>query len=275
MQVHILEVVQSSLQNSIITYDLIQHRGLLMWLDSLLLSDSLSDDASLLLSLVETMWNTLYSHMQRKRSSLEKDDEEAMAKLEVEILEAEGEKKDATDPNKKPVAKINCRKPIWNLLPQQQQIIAPWIMAELIQLLTNLWRVLYHAEPNYVDFDKYTSVLCAAASHIHESKTLLAAAQKKGSKTVRFVAPPKMLTLKLMRQLVEVSSRFVSDLPDLRDHLAAVETSKTKTSADPTEISRTWELRHSHMRKLMDQEEKNIATRCNLHMLLSLAECGV
>lgn len=267
--------MQSSLQNSIITYDLIQHRGLLMWLDSLLLADSLSDDASLLLSVVETMWNTLYSHMQRKRSSQEKDDEEAMAKLEVEMMEAEGGEKETTSSDKKPVAKINCRKPIWNLLPQQQQIIAPWIMVELIQLLTNLWSVLYHAEPNYVDFDKYTSVLCAAASHIHESKTLLAAAQKKGSKTVRFVAPPKMLTLKLLRQLVQVSSRFVSDLPDLRDHLSAVETSKTKTSADPVDICRTWERRHSHMRKLMDQEENNIKTRCNLHMLLSLAECGV
>ena len=84
-----------------------------------------------------------------------------------------------------------------------------------------------------------------------------------------------MLTLTLMRQLVEVSSRFVSDLPDLKDHLAAVETSKTKTKANPEELSESWNCRHNHMRELMDQEERNITTRCNLHMLLSLAECGV
>ena len=84
-----------------------------------------------------------------------------------------------------------------------------------------------------------------------------------------------MLTLTLMRQLVEVSSRFVSDLPDLKDHLAAVETSKTKTKANPEELSESWNCRHDHMREILDQEERNITTKCSLHMLLSLAECGV
>lgn len=255
----------------------------MMWLDSLLMSDTLSDDAGQMLAVVETMWNTLYTHMQRKRNSQEKDDEESLAKLEreVEMLEAEEGDHRAVDTNKqsdvtkKPITKVNCRKPIWNLLPIQQQVIAPWIMCELMQVMINLWRVLYHAEPSYVDFDKYTRVLCGAAKHIHESKTLIQAAQKKDFRTVRFVTPPKMLTLTLMRQLVEVSSRFVSDLPDLKDHLAAVETSKTKIKADPTELTRSWDRRHNHMRELMDQEEQNISTRCNLHMLLSLAECGV
>ena len=252
-----------------------------MWLDSLMMSDSFSDYASQMLAVVETMWNTLYCHMQGKRNSQEKDDEEALAKLEAEILEAEEGDRKTVDSKKqagvtkKSMTKVNCRKPIWNLLPNQQQIIAPWIMCELTQVLINLWRVIYHTEPNYADFDKYTRVLCAAAKHIHESKMLIQAAQKKDSKTVRFVTPPKMLTLTLMRQLVEVSSRFVSDLPDLKDHLAAVETSKTKTKANPEELSESWNCRHNHMRELMDQEERNITTRCNLHMLLSLAECGV
>ncbi|XP_046654772.1 nucleolar pre-ribosomal-associated protein 1-like isoform X1 [Daphnia pulicaria] len=73
----ILEVVQSSLQNSIITYDLIQHRGLIMWLDSLLLTDTVADEASQMVSVVTTMWDTLYTHMLKKRESKEKDDEEA------------------------------------------------------------------------------------------------------------------------------------------------------------------------------------------------------
>ncbi len=132
----------------------------MMWLDSLLMSDTLSDDAGQMLAVVETMWNTLYSHMQRKRNSQEKDDEESLAKLEreVEMLEAEGDHRGVdtnkqSDVTKKPISKVNCRKPIWNLLPIQQQVIAPWIMCELMQVMINLWRVLYHAEPNYADFD--------------------------------------------------------------------------------------------------------------------------
>lgn len=267
-----------------ITYDLIQHRGLLMWLDSLLLRDTFTGKIEHVLSVVETLWNTLYTHMQAKRISKEKSDEEALAKLESEVKSVEAEDEDHTtadiektvDPAaKKPVTKLHCRKPIWDLLPTQQQVISPWIMVELIQILTNLWRRLYEVELDYTNFDKYTRVLCEAASHIHESKNLIRLAQKMNPKTVRFVAPPKMMSLKLMRQLVEVSTRFVSDLPDLKDHLAAVETSKTRLFGDPGKISQTWMRSHTHMSHLMGKEEQNLSTRCNLHLLLSLAECGV
>ena len=97
----ILEVVQSSLQNSIITYDLIQHRGLIMWLDSLLLTDTVADDASQVVSVITTMWDTLYAHMQKKRESKEKDDEEAMEKLEKEVEMMEAEDDDKTVPTDK------------------------------------------------------------------------------------------------------------------------------------------------------------------------------
>lgn len=278
-------MVQSSLQNSIIAYDLIQHRGLIMWMDSLLLADTLADDASQMVSVVTTMWDTLHSHLQRKRESKEKDDGEAMAKLEqeVDMLEAEDEgnrpenvvSNKSTGGAKSQPAKANSRKPIWDLLPMQQHVIAPWIMCELMQLLINLWRVVYETEPNYATFNKFARVLCAAASHIHESRKLIHAAQEKDVKAVRFVTPPGMLTVKMMRQLVEVSSRFVSKLPDLKDHLAVVESSKKQSSVDPTELTRNWERRHSYMRELMNHEETNISSRYNVHMLLSLAECGI
>jgi hypothetical protein len=159
----------------------------------------------------------------------------------------------------------------------QQKVIAPWIMCELklMQLMVNLWHVLYEAEPNYATFNKYARVLCSDASHIHESKSIIQAAQEKDLKTVRFVTPPCMLNVKLMRQLVEVSSRFVSNLPDVKDHLAVVESSKKKSSACPTELSGNWERRHRYMRELMDEEETNVSTRYNVHKLLSLAECGI
>ncbi|XP_046452531.1 nucleolar pre-ribosomal-associated protein 1-like [Daphnia pulex] len=173
----ILEVVQSSLQNSIITYDLIQHRGLIMWLDSLLLTDTVADEASQMVSVVTTMWDTLYTHMLKKGESKEKDDEEAIAKLEQEVEMMEAEDEDTADKTtnkpKMQNAKISSRKPIWNLLPMQQQVIAPWIMCELMQLMVNLWHVLYEAEPNYATFNKYARVLCSVASHIHESKSII------------------------------------------------------------------------------------------------------
>jgi hypothetical protein len=48
-----------------------------MWLDSLLLTDTVADEASQMVSVVTTMWDTLYTHMLKKRESKEKDDEEA------------------------------------------------------------------------------------------------------------------------------------------------------------------------------------------------------
>ncbi|XP_046442765.1 uncharacterized protein LOC124193140 [Daphnia pulex] len=250
-----------------------------MWLDSLLLTDTVADEASQMVSVVTTMCDTLYTHMLKKRESKEKDDEEAIAKLEQEVEMMEAEDEDTADKTtnkpKMQNAKISSRKPIWNLLPMQQQVIAPWIMCELMQLMVKVWHVLYEAEPNYATFNKYARVLCSVASHIHESKSIIQAAQEKDLKTVRFVTPPCMLNVKLMRQLVEVSSRFVSNLPDLKDHLAVVESSKKKSSACPTELSRNWERRQRYMRELMDQEETNVSTRYNVHKLLSLAECGV
>lgn len=279
----ILEVIKSSLENSIIAHDLILHRGLIMWLDSLLLTEHFSDDANLVLSVVETLWKTLFSHVQRKRNLQEKDEEKAIAEFVKEVSEAEkeGKKKASkptdktTGPSKTPNAKLGSRKPIWDLLPPQQQIVAPWIATEIVQLMINLWRVLYYKEPNFTNFDKFTSVLCSVASHIHESKKLIREAQKKESKSVRFVAPPKLLNIPLMRQLVQVSSRFVSDLPDLKDHLEVVESSKVKTFGNPTTLTKKWQQSHEHMRKLTNQEERNITTRFHLHMLLSLTECGV
>ncbi|KAI9561029.1 Nucleolar pre-ribosomal-associated protein 1 [Daphnia sinensis] len=279
----ILEIVQSSLQNSIIAYDLIQHRGLIMWLDSLLLADTVVDEPALMVSVVATMWDTLYSHMQKKRTL--KDDKEANAKLEDEVamMEAEDEgdgKRNSTSGkptggNKTQPAKANSRKPIWDQLPMQHHVIPPWIMCELMQLLVSLWHVIYKAEPNFDTFNKYVRVLCAAGSHVHESRKLIHAAQEKDTKAVRFVTPPGTLTVKLMRQIVEVSSRFVSKLPDLKDHLAVVESSKTQSSVDAVELNRNWERRHSYMRDLMNHEELNTSTRCDVHMLLSLAECGI
>ena len=235
-----------------------------------------------MLSVVETLWNTLNSHTQKKRNLQEKDGEEEFAEFEKEIAEAEKEGKKnpktgkAAEPSAKtPKTKVGSRKPIWDLIPAQEQIVAPWIVSEIVQLMINLWRVLYQTEPNFQNFDKFTSVLCSVASHIYESKKLISEAQKKDSKSVRFVAPPRLLNTSLMRQLVQVSSRFVSNLPDLKDHLEVVESSKIKTYGDPTSITRKWRHSHEHMRKLTDEDERNITTRFNLHLLLSFTECGV
>lgn len=283
----ILEVVQSAVRNPIVAYDLILNRGLLTWLDGLLMTTEKTPvDAAVaiqLLRLVETLWNTLEAHLQRKRTLQEKrDEEEGVAELgkELNSLEAADDEADggknrgsSTDNQTKiPTANVHCRKPIWNLLSRQEQVIAPWIVCELIQLMISLWRALNEIEVDLAGFSTYAKVLRAIASHLHESKRVIKAAQD--AKSLHFVSPCRTLPTLVLRQLVEVSSRFVDNLPDLADHLGAVEKSRT-SKGDPEELTGRWLHRHDFMRSLLGQDVRNPAIRQDLHSILSLAECGV
>ena len=281
----ILEVVQSALRNPIIAYDLIRNRGLVMWLDGLLLGQNKNSiDASQLLGVVETLWSTLYGHLLEKRSASGTNEEDAVAELEREVEAVEAEeaddkkkKKDKVkeEKNNNKTSNPYSRKPIWNMLPAQSQVIAPWLLYELVQLMINLWSALNEAEVNSEHFETYTRVLRSATTHLHEAKRLMKEAQEKDPKNVRFVGPSKTLSLKLMRELISASSRFVTDLPDLKDHLNILEMTKVKDQADPSLSVAQWQRRYESMRKLLGEEDQNLAIRQNLHALLSLAECGV
>lgn len=279
----ILEVIQSALRNPIIAYDLIRNRGLITWLDGLLLGKSRSSvDARQLLSVVDTLWNTLYNHLLEKRSSRGANEEEAVAELEREVEAVEAEEADGNPKKKEKVKqekdKSNnpySRKPIWNMLPTQNQVIAPWLLYEIVQLMINLWTSLNEAEVNSERFEVYTRVLCSATNHLHEAKRLMREAHEKDPRNVRFVGPSKTLSVRLMRQLVATSARFVNNLPDLNDHLNILEMSKVKEQADPSLSIAQWQRRYESMRKLLGEEDVNLPIRQNLHTLLSLAECGV
>jgi hypothetical protein len=252
-----------------------------MWLDGLVLADkngSTIGDPNQLLLVAETMWTTLEGHVQRKRCSRNKaEQEEELARLECELQEAE---QDAPQPEiesgKRPA--LNNRKPIWDLLPSQEQVIAPWIVSELMQFLIHLWNPLNHAEVDSEAFERYTRVLCAVASHLHETKQKISLLP---NKSLIFVAPSRMLSASLLDQLVEVSTRFVGDLPDLRDHfheatLAASSTVINLKKVNPAESTRRAEVRHSSMKKMLDQQsDKNPSIRHHLHSLISLMECGI
>lgn len=276
----ILEVVQAAVRNPVIAYDLVRNRGLLMWLDGLLLNDTTAVDPAQLLQVVETLWNTLEGHLYRKRESKEKGgtEEDALAELERELVVLEADKDDddkgkvADQKKATPPVNAHCRKPVWDMLPSQQQVIAPWITCELIQLMMNLWRALYEADMDLLSFQTYVKLLRAVSSHFYETKRSIKAIQD--TKSLHFVAPCRTLSLPLLKQLVNVSSRFVSGLPDLRDHLGAIEPSKTKQK-DPLEQTSRWLNRHALMRRLTGEEEQNITVRNDLHYVISLAECGV
>lgn len=251
-----------------------------MWLDSLIIDKSASGDLDQLLAVVETMWETLYNHMQTKRklSENDKDDIENFEKQIVLLEEKETDAKDNAHEKKENADEkksSGIQKSIWNLLPNHQQIVSPVILNEFMQLMINLWRALYEVEPNYSNFEKYIRVLCSAASHLYESKKLIEGVQKTHPKTVQYFSPPAMLGSSFLRQLVDVSSRFVNDLPDLSDHLEYTSNKKRLGSSDPSELCRTWERRYEYMRKLTGQAEHAAAIRTNLHMLISLAHCGV
>lgn len=281
----ILEVVQSALRNPIIAYDLIRNRGLIMWLDGLLLGQNRNNvDASRLLNVVETLWNTLYGHLQEKRSSCGTNEEDAVAELEREVEAVEAEEADAKQTKKTGNVKEEknnkssnpySRKPIWHMLPAQNQVIAPWLLYELVQVMVNLWSALSEAEVNSENFEAYTRVLRSATTHLHEAKRLMRELQEKDPKNVRFVGPSKTLSLRLMRELVAASARFVTDLPDLKDHLNILEMTKVRDQADPSLSVTQWQRRYESMRKLLGEEDHNLPIRQNLHALLSLAECGV
>ena len=250
-----------------------------MWLDGLVLADKDGSDPNQLLLVAETMWTTLEGHLQRKRCSKNKaEQEEELARLESELQEAEH---DATQPaeTKGKKSSVNNRKPVWDLLPSQEQVIAPWIVCELIQFLINLWDPLNQAEVDSEAFERYTRVLCAVATHLYETKQQIS---RLPNKSLMFVAPGRMLPTSLLEQLVEVSARFVGDLPDLKDHyheaelaVATVETKQLK-KMNPAESTRRSEIRHESMKKLFHQQnDKNPLIRHNLHSLISLMECGI
>ncbi len=264
----ILEVIESALRIPIIAYDLIRNRGLLMWLDGLLLSGDKSI-ALKLLQVISTLWNTLEIHLQKKRSSLDKtDDEEAVAQLEKELDKLEEEEKKAPEVNS------FCRKPVWNMLPTQEQVIAPWIVYELVQLMIHLWGTIDESEVDSNCYEIYVKVLRSVASHVHESKRLI----KSNLGALHFVTPCRILNPCLLKDLIHVSSRFVSNLPDLRDHLEAALAGTCKdVRGDPVELTDRWIHRHDFMRKLIGGSEKEEwpTIRRDLHLILSLAECGV
>ena len=260
-----------------------------MWLDGLVLADksgSTVGDPNQLLLVAETMWMTLEGHIQRKRCLKSKAEQEVkLAHLERELEEAEKgapqpeTEQDAPPPEtkggKRPA--LNNRKPVWDLLPPQEQVIAPWIVCELIQFLIHLWKPLNHAEVDSEAFERYTRVLCAIGTHLHETKQQIALFP---NKNLIFVAPSRMLPASLLDQLIEVSTRFVGDLPDLRDHFQEA-TSATSAAIkikkmNPAELTRRAEIRHNAMKKLLDQQsDKNPSIRHHLHSLLSLMECGL
>jgi len=173
----VLEVIQSALRNPIIAYDLIFNRGLVMWLNGLIMSPSSAAEAHQLLQVVETLWNTLHAHLLRKRNAQEKSEVEAVAELEREVLESEEQAPQSEEKKKPANVNPNGRKPIWDLLPVDQQVLAPSLMCELMQLLLSLWRALVHSEIDTISFETYTRILCAASQHLHESKWRIQKAQ--------------------------------------------------------------------------------------------------
>lgn len=278
----VLDVVRSALRNPIIAYDLIQNRGLLMWLGGLVMSPSSAAESHQLLQVVETLWETLHAHLLRKRSAQEKNEVEDVAELEREVLESDTQVP-PSDEIKKPAAavkvSVNGRKPIWDLLPVDQQILAPSMLCELVQLLLSLWRSLMHSEMDAVAFEIYTRVMAAASQHLHESKWRVRKAQVENG--LIFIAPSSVLSRAFVAQLVDVSPRFLNDLPDVKEHLIALTTSSTATNIDvndvnsPALLTDVWIRLYERMSALQSSSTDDVSTRRNLHMLLSLAECGV
>ena len=275
----ILQVVQSAIRNAIIAYDLILNRGLLMWLNGLILAGNSTGLASQILLILATLWTTLYTHLQRKRNSQEKNEADDVAELEKQVQLAAAEEERTEDetnkPNKEDGRKVKSRKPIWDLLPPHQQILPPWVLNEFIQLMTALWRSWYR-EMDRDSFDVFVRTLCGAAAHVHESKVLIAACQHQHTNNVRFVAPSRLLSYAFLRQLVDASSRFHSQLPDLTEHLEFVKSHKEPRKDDPTVLTDKWMRSYENMERLSESgspvESEN---RRHMHTLVSLAECGV
>ena len=278
-------MVQSALRNPIIAYDLILNRGLIMWLNGLIISLSTAAEAHQLLLVVETLWNTLFAHLLRKRNAQEKSEVEAVAELEREVEVIEND--DQTEKNvaqindkKKPVDNASSRKPIWDLLPQDQQILPPWLLFELMQLLLSLWRSLAHSEIDWLSFEVYTRIISSAGQHLHESKSRIHTAAEKMDNSLVFVAPSAILSTRFVKELLDVAPRFLNDLPDLKEHLNCL-TSTVKVDQDvndlscPAKLTDAWVKLYERMSKLQNRSVDDLSIRKNLHMLLSLAECGV
>ena len=81
-----------------------------------------------------------------------------------------------------------------------------------------------------------------------------------------------------MKQLVDISPRFLSHLTDLKEHFNALTSAPKPCSGDlssPSSLADVWIKLYERMSKLDKSSADDLSTRRNLHMLLSLAECGV
>lgn len=95
-----------------------------------------------------------------------------------------------------------------------------------------------------------------------------------------FVVPSCILSTAFIKQLVDISPRFLSHLPDLKEHFDAVASlSSPKPNSNdlssPSSLTEVWIKLYERMSKLENSNADDLSTRRSLHMLLSLAECGV
>merc|ERR1712071_332507 len=132
------------------------------------------------------------------------------------------------------------------------------------QLLLSLWRSLAHSEIDSLSFEVYTRIISSAGQHLHESKSRIHTAAEKMDNSLVFVAPSAILSTRFVKELLDVAPRFLNDLPDLKEHL--------NCSAKLTDA---WVKLYERMSKLQNRSVDDLSIRKNLHMLLSLAECGV
>lgn len=275
----ILAVVQSALRHPVIAYDLILNRGLTTWLSGLLVPTMSAVEAHQVLQLLETLWNTLHAHLLRKRNALEASEVEEVANLEKELESCEadeqtGSKKGDAE-SKKPKPDGRTKKPIWDLLPPHQQVLPPWLVFELMQVLLRLWRSLTRVEIDCDTYVLYVRLLCAVAGHINESARFIRAAREKHTDSLAFVSPSRTLSVSLLEKLVDMAPRFLSPLPDLKEHLALLKTSPIGTEGDPALFARCWEQRYQNMVRVEKNHVTDRETRRHLHTLIALARCGV
>ena len=274
----ILDVVQAAVGHPIIAYDLILNRGLLSWISGLFLPRLSAGEAYQVLQLLETLWTTLQKHLLRKRNAQEKNEMEVVAQLEKEVESAEADEQTVKKSDTVKVKPdVKGKKPIWDLLPSHQQVLPPWMVFELLHIFLRLWRALAQAEVDSVAFNLYVKTLTAVASHIHESKSLICKAKDQHPDSLIYVSPSRTLPVALLQQLVDIAPRFQKQLPDLQQHLESLKTTKVRETEDPAALAASWNRQYCSMVKLLPPQEMSDdpTTRQNLHLLISLAECGV